>query len=67
MTFEKPLFNIGDSVWDTLTLKKTKIIGIEQKIGKKCCTDVDETFIKYYVDDHMCSTYRLEKELIRGD
>ena len=67
MTFKPPSFNIGDSVWDKLTLRKTKIIGIEMKIGKKCCSDKDEIFTKYYVEDHMCLTYRLEKELIRGD
>jgi hypothetical protein len=64
---KQPLFKIGDSVWDTLTLRKTKIIGIEQKLGKKCCFDIEENITKYYVDDHMCQTYRLEEELIRGD
>lgn len=56
-------YDIGDEVWDKLTLNKTKIIGIEMKFGKKCCNDSYENYIKYYVDNHTCETYRNENEL----
>jgi len=33
------------------------------KFGKKCCSDDAENYIRYYVETHMCNTYRLEKDL----
>ena len=56
-------YDVGEEVWDKITLKKTKIIGVEMKFGKKCCSDDAENYIRYYVETQMCNTYRLEKDL----
>lgn len=56
-------FSIDEIVWDTILKKKLKIIGIETKSGKRCCSDVSEHYVRYYLNDHLCNTYRLENEL----
>lgn len=56
-------FDVNDEVWDKLTLKKTKIIGIEIKVGRRCCSDSDDYLVRYYVENHTCMTYRNEEDL----
>lgn len=58
-------YNIGDDVWDTLTLRKVKIIGVSVLIGQTCCDTIAKSTTVYYVDNHTCGTFRKPEELIR--
>jgi len=60
----KTNFNVGDVVWDTLTNKKVKIIGFSINRGKNCCQSENNQDI-YFVDNHMCGTFRKPEELIK--
>lgn len=57
-------FDIGDEVWDLLTNKKVTIIGVQINRGRRCCDEEDNSTI-YYVDNHLCGTFRKENELMR--
>lgn len=57
-------FDVGDEVWDLLTKKRVKIIGFTINRGNNCCQQTNNSII-YYVDNHMCGTFRLETELMR--
>jgi len=56
-------FTLGELVWDTLTKKHFTVIGLEIKTGKMCCSDKNEHYVRYYLDDHLCHTFRTENEL----
>lgn len=58
----KTHFDIGQEVWDTLTGKKVKIIGFSVNRGRNCCNSENNATI-YYVDCHMCGTFRKPEEL----
>lgn len=57
-------FDIGEQVWDLLTNKKVIIIGLQINVGRRCCNEEDNSTI-YYVDNHLCGTFRKETELMR--
>lgn len=57
-------YDIGDTVYDTLTKKKTHISGIQIQKGKLCCSSENMDQILYVVEDHLCHSYRKEDELL---
>lgn len=56
-------YDIGQTVWDTLTKTKITVIGIKFQKGKMCCKDEDIDTLMYIIDNHLCDTYRFEHEL----
>lgn len=57
-------FDIDEEVWDILTKKRVKIIGFTINRGNNCCQQTNNNIV-YYVDNHVCGTFRLENELMR--
>lgn len=59
-------YSVGETVWDCIRNERQKIIGINIMIGKQCCSSDPETNdTLYYLDNHLCATFRREHELER--
>lgn len=57
-------FDIGEEVWDLLTKKRVKVMGFTINRGNNCCYHTNNSII-YYVDNHLCGTFRKPEELMR--
>ena len=60
-------FSVGDSVWDLLTKKRTRVTGIRIEKGEMCCSSGFKSEILYVVKDHLCHTFRKEEELVESE